>query len=114
MLKNEQDCSYNGGEVSRPLRSWSDFSTGQYPNFESLRITHSYKISTRLLRALRPQGSNGTPAARRIRPEIATLNAKGQRWRLSNTKLASKRIDIFALAERKVNCPLVTSYLKTN
>ena len=30
MLKDEQDCSYNGGVVSRPLKTWSDFSTGQY------------------------------------------------------------------------------------
>ena len=30
MLKDEQDCSYNGGGDARPLRSWSDFSTLQY------------------------------------------------------------------------------------
>ena len=30
MLKYEQYCSYNGGVVSRPLKKWSDSSTGQY------------------------------------------------------------------------------------
>ena len=30
MLKDEQDFSYNGGGVSRPLKPWSEFLTGQY------------------------------------------------------------------------------------
>ena len=30
MLKDEQNRSYNGGEVSRPLKKRSDFSSRQY------------------------------------------------------------------------------------
>ena len=30
MLKDEQNRSYNGGGVSRPLKIWSDFSYIQY------------------------------------------------------------------------------------
>ena len=30
MLKDEQDLSHNGGGVSSPLKTWSDFLTGQY------------------------------------------------------------------------------------
>ena len=41
MLKDEQYCSYNGGGVSRPLISWSDFSTLQY------RIIISYRFAWR-------------------------------------------------------------------
>ena len=30
MLKDEQNCSYNGGGDARPLKIWSDFSSIQY------------------------------------------------------------------------------------
>ena len=30
MLKDEQNCSYNGGGDAKPLKIWSDFSSMQY------------------------------------------------------------------------------------
>ena len=30
MLKDEQNCFYNGGGEARPLKIWSDFSSIQY------------------------------------------------------------------------------------
>ena len=30
MLKDEQDCSYNGGGDARPLKTWLDLSSAQY------------------------------------------------------------------------------------
>ena len=30
MLKDEQNCSYNGGGYAMPLKTWSDFSSIQY------------------------------------------------------------------------------------
>ena len=30
MLKDEQDCSYNGGGDARPLKTWLDFSSARY------------------------------------------------------------------------------------
>ena len=30
MLKGEQNCSYNGGEDAKPLKTWSDFLSIQY------------------------------------------------------------------------------------
>ena len=49
MLKDEQDCSYNGGGVLRPLKTWSEFSTGQYIQkaifCETFLYTKSKKIN---------------------------------------------------------------------
>ena len=32
MLKDEQNCSHNGGGDANPLKTWSDFSSIQYKN----------------------------------------------------------------------------------
>ena len=52
MLKDQQDCFHNGGGVSRPLKTWSDFSSIQYIFYSNqssmvinLRGLDKYEIS---------------------------------------------------------------------
>ena len=55
MLKDEQDCSYNGGGDARPLRSWSDFPTIQYSiSSFALFSTIQYRVNWGQIKRKKP------------------------------------------------------------